>query len=198
MAIIKKLKRLGSTIRGGKSLDVCCFDTDGNVVSSGRQIKYVPSAPGVSNVGKVWTATSSANAGWSNVPTELPAIAEGDAGKVLTVNAGETGVEWVKLYEDVTNKITPTSRITVNAINAQKVGNIITIYINATNASTTDPIPATETLLRVDQSIVPNGIAWTQSNRGNVSLNSSTRNILCGSAIGANENIIFTLVYGVS
>lgn len=31
---------------------------------------------------------------WGTVPNELPAIAAGDAGKVLKVNSGETGVEW--------------------------------------------------------------------------------------------------------
>ena len=31
---------------------------------------------------------------WGAVPNELPAIAAGDAGKVLKVNSGETGTEW--------------------------------------------------------------------------------------------------------
>lgn len=31
---------------------------------------------------------------WAATPNELPAIAAGDAGKVLKVNAGETGTEW--------------------------------------------------------------------------------------------------------
>ena len=31
---------------------------------------------------------------WGSIPNELPAIAAGDAGKVLKVNSGETGVEW--------------------------------------------------------------------------------------------------------
>ena len=31
---------------------------------------------------------------WGSVPNELPAIAAGDAGKVLKVNSGETGTEW--------------------------------------------------------------------------------------------------------
>ena len=31
---------------------------------------------------------------WGAIPNELPAIAAGDAGKVLKVNSGETGVEW--------------------------------------------------------------------------------------------------------
>lgn len=31
---------------------------------------------------------------WAEMPEELPSIGSGDAGKVLTVNAGETGVEW--------------------------------------------------------------------------------------------------------
>lgn len=34
------------------------------------------------------------NAEWAEIPDQLPAIEAGDAGKVLTVNVGETGTEW--------------------------------------------------------------------------------------------------------
>jgi len=49
----------------------------------------------------------------SDVPKELPTISTGDAGKVLTVNSGETGVEWATggggssnavEYDDATRK----------------------------------------------------------------------------------------------
>lgn len=50
------------------------------------------------NEGKVLTVGTDAETGdpkveWADVPEELPTIAAGDAGKVLKVNSGETGVE---------------------------------------------------------------------------------------------------------
>lgn len=44
--------------------------------------------------GSVLTKTATGN-GWYPPVKELPSIAAGDAGKVLSVNSGETGVEWV-------------------------------------------------------------------------------------------------------
>lgn len=99
MAIIKKLKRLGSTVRGATSAQATQFDRDGNIVSSGKYTSMIPARPGVADVGKVYTATGSGSAAWQNIPNELPVIAEGDAGKVLSVNTGETGVEWADISQ---------------------------------------------------------------------------------------------------
>ena len=44
--------------------------------------------------GKVITANGEGGATWESIPSELPAIASGDSGKVLKVNDGESGVEW--------------------------------------------------------------------------------------------------------
>ena len=38
---------------------------------------------------------------WGSIPNELPAIAAGDAGKVLKVNSGETGTEWGTVQSSV-------------------------------------------------------------------------------------------------
>ena len=48
---------------------------------------------GSANNGDVLTKTVSGN-GWYPPVKELPVIVSGDAGKVLSVNSGETGVEW--------------------------------------------------------------------------------------------------------
>lgn len=47
------------------------------------------------DAGKVLTVNAGeTGAEWATVPAELPAIGDSDAGKVLKVNAGHTGVEW--------------------------------------------------------------------------------------------------------
>lgn len=117
MAIIKKLKRLHSTIRGAKDNALCIFDKDGNIVGSGRYPSMVPTNPGADNVGKVWMATGASAVGWSAIQSELPEGESGDEGKILFLNdqldpqwgpqyptngsegdvltLGETGPEWV-------------------------------------------------------------------------------------------------------
>lgn len=97
MAIIKHLKRLGKTIRGARIDDLAVFNKDGDIVGANRQPKYMPTAPGNSNVGKVWTAKTNASVGWENIPNELPAIAEGDEGKILAVS-DQKEPQWKGLY----------------------------------------------------------------------------------------------------
>ena len=54
----------------------------------------VIATPGSDASGKVLTVTDTqGNYGWQPVPQELPTVT-GNAGKVLTVNSGATGVEW--------------------------------------------------------------------------------------------------------
>lgn len=62
------------------------------VDSLGQAISILP-VPETTDVGKVVTATDRGTYGLADVDA-LPAISAGDAGKVLTVNAGETGAEW--------------------------------------------------------------------------------------------------------
>ena len=54
-------------------------------------IRQVPTG---GNTGDVLTKTASGSE-WAAPEKELPVIASGDAGKVLAVNSGETGLEWV-------------------------------------------------------------------------------------------------------
>ena len=86
MAIIKHLKRLGATVRGGATGDICAVDKDGNVIDSGKPAAVSPSRPGSNNIGKFWKATASGSAAWSDAPSDLPEIEEGDEGKFLSVN----------------------------------------------------------------------------------------------------------------
>lgn len=58
-----------------------------------RNVREVPTGNPMQNTGKFLQFTPLGGS-WENIPTELPTIASGDAGKVLAVNSGETGVEW--------------------------------------------------------------------------------------------------------
>lgn len=68
--------------------------------ASGAKIDAVEQSGGLPTIasgdaGKVLTVNAGeTGAEWANVPAELPAIGDSDAGKVLKVNEGHTGVEW--------------------------------------------------------------------------------------------------------
>ena len=107
MAIIKKLKRLGSTIRGAVSGNIAIFDKDGNVVDSGRKAtNYLPQILNTSR-GKYLRVKSNQNiAEWGDV-NEVPEIEESDVGDILY--AGESGPYWGNApgyIEDHTEELT--------------------------------------------------------------------------------------------
>lgn len=83
-----------SKIIGVKKGEFPIFGDDGELQSSGKKPSDIPEGlPSGGTQGQVLTKGASAPE-WADVPKELPAIGSGDAGKVLKVNAGETGVEW--------------------------------------------------------------------------------------------------------
>ena len=72
-------------------------DAVNDVADKVEDIPEIP-APAVADIGKVLGVVSDGESGAEYGAVEqssgLPAISAGDAGKVLTVNAGETGAEW--------------------------------------------------------------------------------------------------------
>lgn len=69
------------------------------VGSTNLEVANPVPTPGSSDTNKVLTVTNSSGAfGWAAAPTELPSVT-GNAGKVLTVNSGATGVEWTNFTQ---------------------------------------------------------------------------------------------------
>ena len=116
MAQIKNIKKPGEQIRGA-DVGFAGLDKNGNIVGTGITEDDLFELPEGAQTGDVlaWGGETGAewrphypdggNEGdvlklgetgpeWADAPAELPAIASGDAGKVLSVNSGETGVEW--------------------------------------------------------------------------------------------------------
>lgn len=67
----------------------------------------------------------------NTAPNQVPAIAAGDAGKVLQVNSGETGVEWASS----SGSLPITIRSGTSNPTATTVGAVGDLYINTTTAS---------------------------------------------------------------
>lgn len=79
----------------GLSLTGTAFSVDTTVVATQTDlgnIRQVPSSTSADE-DKVLTVNSSGVPEWADAPTELPTVT-GNAGKILTVNSGATGVEW--------------------------------------------------------------------------------------------------------
>jgi hypothetical protein len=193
MAIIKKLKRLGSTIRGAKKDEIATFDEDGNIVGSNRYGKYVPIAPGSTNVGKVWTAKTNASAGW-DTPRYVPEITEGDEGKILEAN-DQGDAQWNLLSVDVLNKFIANEDITVLAMIAVKIGRLVTITVSLKN-NTESAIAANTTLFSVDNSIKP-VVVTTGSVTGvsNIYAHPTNSRIYSSNQIAAGTSIYFSITY---
>lgn len=117
MAQIKNIKKPGEQIRGA-DVGFAGLDKNGNVIGTGITEDDLFELPEGAQTGDVlaWGGETGAEwrphypadgsegdvlklgetgPEWAADPAELPAIESGDAGKVLAVNAGETGVEWV-------------------------------------------------------------------------------------------------------
>lgn len=73
------------------------YDLGTDVIPEEEQI--VPD-PLVTDVGKVLTVNQAGNPEWEDAPEELPALT-GNAGKVLTVSSGSSGVEWAEVPEEL-------------------------------------------------------------------------------------------------
>lgn len=73
------------------------YDLGTDVIPEEEQI--VPD-PLVTDVGKVLTVNNAGNPAWEDAPEELPALT-GNAGKVLTVSSGSSGVEWAEVPEEL-------------------------------------------------------------------------------------------------
>lgn len=97
-------------VSGATNGDIAKLDANGNLVDSGISATSVSTAVTNSHThsnktyldkiptstgsnGQVLTSSGSAWS-WANVPTELPSVT-GNANKILSVNSGATGVEWI-------------------------------------------------------------------------------------------------------
>lgn len=84
-------------VNGNKMIVVNNYDLGTDVIPEEEQI--VPD-PLVTDVGKVLTVNQAGNPAWEDAPEELPALT-GNAGKVLTVSSGASGVEWAEVPEEL-------------------------------------------------------------------------------------------------
>ena len=84
-------------VNGNKMIVVNNYDLGTDVIPEEEQI--VPD-PLVTDVGKVLTVNNAGNPAWEDAPEELPALT-GNAGKVLTVSSGASGVEWAEVPEEL-------------------------------------------------------------------------------------------------
>jgi len=113
------LEGLGGSLAGLSDTTITS-PSDGQVLKyDGTSSKWVNGSGGGSmpsqtgNSGKFLT-TNGTSASWANVPDELPALT-GNASKVLAVNSGATGVEWVSPSTGLTDhNFTHTSNTTVS------------------------------------------------------------------------------------
>lgn len=198
MAIIKHLKRLGATILGAKSGNICVFDTDGNVIDSGRgSSAYLPAITTATRGKFLRVKTNTNSAEWTDVPSDLPATEAGDAGKILSVN-DQLDPQWVNLLEDVTAKLSTEAIVSIGHLSGYKLGNLIIIYAHLTNASGTDAIAAGTPFMSVDESIRPPVVAYVYSSRGGVTCSAATGTVQSGSSIAASQTITFTMIYPIA
>ena len=95
----------------------------------GRKYAAVPVST-TTDVDKVLTVGSNGVPAWQTPSDGLPAITSGDAGKVLTVNAGETGSEWAMPVSG--GGITHISNMTIANTEVILAGKIFSreIYLN--------------------------------------------------------------------
>ena len=111
---------------------------------------------------------------WGAIPNELPAIAAGDAGKVLKVNSGETGVEWgaageesKKYYLHLVTGISHSQKIEVSIITSSATpftSSTLNSYLYSlgTSAGGTS-YPASGAFFDGSTLIIVRGIYWTTS-----------------------------------
>lgn len=112
--------------------------------SHGLSVKNPVPAPGANDTNKVLTVSDAqGNYGWADAPTELPSVT-GNAGKVLTVNSGATGVEWASAGGGGGDTINYRAYNNSNAIWGATSG----LSINLRNTADTDYIPAGLYLVR--------------------------------------------------
>ena len=85
-----------SKVIGVKKGELAVFDSDGELKSSGKKPCDIHDSelPSGGTNGQVLTKKTN-GVEWKDVPTELPTIGSDDSRKVLAVNSGATGVEWV-------------------------------------------------------------------------------------------------------
>lgn len=111
---------------------------------------------------------------WGTVPNELPAIAAGDAGKVLKVNSGETGVEWgaaggegKKYYLHLVQGTSHSKKVEISIITSSA-----TVFTSATFKTYLYQIgttaggvsyPASGSFIDSNTLIIVRGVYWTSS-----------------------------------